>query len=104
MCLCLLSFCDILASYIVDLFFFFNQILAARPEDSGTYICTVQNSQGRSDTRVEVIVEGGNQVPTVPRAFVRDPLLVVVEGETADLHCDAHGKYGPYAMEIIWLK
>lgn len=74
---------------------FYYQILVARLEDSGTYVCTVQNSQGRSETRVEVIIEGGTQMPTVPRAIVREPFLVVVEGATTVLHCDAHGKYGP---------
>lgn len=92
------------AVLVISLFFLFYQILVARPEDSGTYICTVQNSQGRSETRVEVLIEGGTQVPTVPRAIVRDPLLVIVEGTTAVLHCDAHGKYRPYAVRIIWLK
>ncbi|XP_046725155.1 basement membrane-specific heparan sulfate proteoglycan core protein isoform X3 [Silurus meridionalis] len=77
------------------------QILVARPEDSGTYICTAQNSQGRSETRVEVIVEGGDQVPTAPRAIARDPLLVVVEGAAAVLHCDAHGFPKPV---ITWSK
>ncbi|TSL61242.1 Basement membrane-specific heparan sulfate proteoglycan core protein [Bagarius yarrelli] len=77
------------------------QILVARPEDSGTYICTTQNSQGKSETRVEVIVEGGAQTPTAPRAFVREPLLVVVEGANAVLHCDAHGIPKP---TITWSK
>ncbi|KAK3547531.1 hypothetical protein QTP86_021514, partial [Hemibagrus guttatus] len=77
------------------------QILAARTEDSGTYICTAQNSQGKSETRVEVIVEGGSKEPTVPRVFVRDPLLVVVEGATTVLHCDAHGFPKP---TITWSK
>ncbi|XP_058266507.1 basement membrane-specific heparan sulfate proteoglycan core protein-like isoform X2 [Hemibagrus wyckioides] len=77
------------------------QILVARPEDSGTYICTAQNSQGKSETRVEVIVEGGSKVPTAPRASVRDPLLVVVEGATTVLHCDAHGFPKP---TITWSK
>lgn len=85
-------------------FLFFYQILVARPEDSGTYICTAQNNQGRSETRVEVIIEGGPQVPTVPRAIVREPLVVVVEGTTTVLHCDAHGKYGSSTISIIWLK
>ncbi|XP_053339071.1 basement membrane-specific heparan sulfate proteoglycan core protein isoform X5 [Clarias gariepinus] len=77
------------------------QILVARPEDSGTYICTAQNSQGRSETRVEVIIEGGTQVPSAPRAIVRDPLLVVEDGKTAVLHCDAHGFPKP---TITWSK
>lgn len=71
---------------------FYVQVLVARQEDSGTYVCTAQNNQGTTETRVEVFVEGGPQVPTVPRASVREPLTVVVEGSTATLHCDAHGR------------
>ncbi|XP_066527292.1 basement membrane-specific heparan sulfate proteoglycan core protein [Hoplias malabaricus] len=77
------------------------QILAARPEDSGTYICTAQNNQGLTETRIEVTVEGGPQVPTVPRASVREPLLIVVEGATTTLHCDAYGFPKP---SITWSK
>uniref|UniRef100_A0A673N5J0 Cell adhesion molecule-related/down-regulated by oncogenes n=1 Tax=Sinocyclocheilus rhinocerous TaxID=307959 RepID=A0A673N5J0_9TELE len=73
----------------------------ARPEDSGTYVCTAQNNQGTTETRVEVFVEGGPQVPTVPRASVREPMIVVVEGSTTTLHCDAHGFPKP---TITWSK
>lgn len=69
----------------------FFQILAARPEDSGTYVCAARNNEGTTETRVEVIVEGGSQLPTVPRAFVLEPLMIVVEGQTATLRCEAHG-------------
>lgn len=68
------------------------QILVARREDSGTYICTARNNEGSTETRVEVIVEGGSQVPAVPRASVPEALMVVVEGQTATLRCEAHGK------------
>ncbi|KAL1250062.1 hypothetical protein QQF64_021067, partial [Cirrhinus molitorella] len=77
------------------------QILVARPEDSGTYVCTAQNNQGTTETRIEVFVEGGSQVPTVPRASVREPMVVVVEGSTTTLHCDAHGFPKP---TITWSK
>uniref|UniRef100_A0AAX7TUG3 Heparan sulfate proteoglycan 2 n=1 Tax=Astatotilapia calliptera TaxID=8154 RepID=A0AAX7TUG3_ASTCA len=79
----------------------FFQILAARPEDSGTYVCAARNNEGTTETRVEVIVEGGSQLPTVPRAFVPEPLMIVVEGQTATLRCEAHGFPAP---EIRWTK
>ena len=67
------------------------QVLMARPEDSGTYVCVAQNSQGTTETRVEVQVEGGPQVPMAPRATVQEPLMVVVDGQTAILRCHAQG-------------
>ncbi|XP_036959999.1 basement membrane-specific heparan sulfate proteoglycan core protein isoform X7 [Acanthopagrus latus] len=77
------------------------QILVARPEDSGTYVCTARNNEGTTETRVEVVVEGGSQVPTVPRASVPEPLMIVVEGQNAVLRCDAHGFPSPI---ITWSK
>uniref|UniRef100_A0A8C1UL38 Heparan sulfate proteoglycan 2 n=1 Tax=Cyprinus carpio TaxID=7962 RepID=A0A8C1UL38_CYPCA len=59
---------------------FYVQILVARPEDSGTYVCTAQNNQGTTETRVEVFVEGGSQVPTVPRASVREAFFILPKG------------------------
>lgn len=62
------------------------KILAARPEDSGTYVCTARSGDGATETKVEVIVEGK------PRVSVPEPQTVVVEGRTATLRCIAHGK------------
>ncbi|XP_064813457.1 basement membrane-specific heparan sulfate proteoglycan core protein isoform X2 [Oncorhynchus masou masou] len=77
------------------------QVLVARPEDSGTYVCTARNDEGTTETRVEVIVEGAAQVPVTPRASVPDPLMVVVEGQSTTLRCDAHGFPAP---KITWSK
>nr|XP_046254095.1 basement membrane-specific heparan sulfate proteoglycan core protein isoform X3 [Scatophagus argus] len=77
------------------------QILVARPEDSGTYVCTARNNEGTTETRVEVTVEGGSQLPTVPRVSVPEPLMVMVEGQTATLRCEAHGFPSP---TVTWSK
>ncbi|KAL1020675.1 hypothetical protein UPYG_G00003200 [Umbra pygmaea] len=77
------------------------QVLIARPEDSGTYVCTARNNEGTTETKVEVLVEGDAQVPTPPRASVTEPLMVVVEGQTTTLRCDAHGFPAP---KITWSK
>ncbi|XP_036068750.1 basement membrane-specific heparan sulfate proteoglycan core protein isoform X6 [Oryzias melastigma] len=77
------------------------QILVARPEDTGTYVCTAQSSNGLSETSVLVIVQGGPSVPGVPMVVAPDPLMVVVEGQTVTLHCDVHGFPSP---TISWSK
>ncbi|KAG7261680.1 hypothetical protein CRUP_027875, partial [Coryphaenoides rupestris] len=61
------------------------EVLSARPEDAGTYVCTMRNSEGASEMRVEVVVEGGSRLPVVPRAVAPDPLLIVAEGQTTTL-------------------
>ncbi|XP_061544566.1 basement membrane-specific heparan sulfate proteoglycan core protein isoform X9 [Phycodurus eques] len=77
------------------------QILVARPEDSGTYVCVARNNEGSTETKVEVIVQGGSQLPSVPRVIVPEPLMIVVEGQTATLRCDVHGFPAP---TITWSK
>ncbi|KAF3861171.1 hypothetical protein F7725_001426 [Dissostichus mawsoni] len=49
------------------------QILAARPEDSGTYVCSARSNEGSSETRVEVLVEGVPP-PTISWSKLRSPL------------------------------
>ncbi|XP_078806360.1 basement membrane-specific heparan sulfate proteoglycan core protein isoform X18 [Oryzias latipes] len=71
------------------------QILVARPEDSGTYVCTAQNSNGLSETNVEVIVQGGPLVPTAPMVTAPEPFMVVVEGQSVTLHCNVQGFPSP---------
>ncbi|XP_077565304.1 basement membrane-specific heparan sulfate proteoglycan core protein isoform X7 [Stigmatopora nigra] len=77
------------------------QILAARPEDSGTYVCVARNNEGQTETKVEVIVRGDTQLPSVPRVIVPEPLMIVVEGQTAILRCSSHGFPTP---TITWSK
>ncbi|XP_047424502.1 basement membrane-specific heparan sulfate proteoglycan core protein isoform X3 [Mugil cephalus] len=77
------------------------QILVARPEDSGTYVCAARNNEGTTETNVEVLVEGGSQVPTIPRLSIPEPLVVVEEGQIVTLRCEAHGFPTPV---ITWSK
>ncbi|XP_077465112.1 basement membrane-specific heparan sulfate proteoglycan core protein [Stigmatopora argus] len=77
------------------------QILAARPEDSGTYVCVARSNEGQTETKVEVIVRGDTQLPSVPRVIVPEPLMIVVEGQTATLRCSTHGFPTP---TITWSK
>ncbi|XP_029013106.1 basement membrane-specific heparan sulfate proteoglycan core protein isoform X4 [Betta splendens] len=77
------------------------QILVARPEDSGIYVCIARNNEGTTETKVEVTVEGSFQAPSAPRASVPVPQMIVVEGETPTLRCEAHGFPPP---KISWSK
>ncbi|XP_053865478.1 basement membrane-specific heparan sulfate proteoglycan core protein isoform X4 [Malaclemys terrapin pileata] len=76
------------------------QILAAKPEDAGTYICMAQNSIGSAQVQVEVSVEAAHGKPGAPEITVK-PTLTVIAGETATLQCSAIGDPPP---TIQWSK
>lgn len=65
------------------------QWVAIRPEDSGVYICQAENSEGVSEIKVQVIVEG---LPGAPLASVSNAEMTVVEGQTVTMECQASGK------------
>ncbi|KAM4652668.1 basement membrane-specific heparan sulfate proteoglycan core protein [Discoglossus pictus] len=77
------------------------QILAARPEDAGSYTCTGQNPAGTTQVQVEVRVEGRSESPDAPRVLADKPLHVVEAGKTATLNCSAEGNPTP---TITWSK
>ncbi|KAM6939823.1 basement membrane-specific heparan sulfate proteoglycan core protein-like [Xenentodon cancila] len=71
---------------------------AIRPEDSGVYICQAENSEGVSEVKVEVVVEG---LPGAPVASVSSTEMTVVEGQTVTMECQASGSPPPV---IAWTK
>ncbi|MGH0121397.1 UNVERIFIED_CONTAM: hypothetical protein FKN15_077799 [Acipenser sinensis] len=77
------------------------QVLAARPEDAGTYTCVARNPVGSAQKEVEVVVEGGSVVPTIPKVSVVEPMVIAVERGTATLRCTATGYPIP---TITWSK
>lgn len=58
------------------------------PEDSGVYICQAENSEGITEIKVELFVEGG---PGAPVASVSATDMTVVEGHTVTMACQASG-------------
>lgn len=58
-------------------------------------MCTARNSDGLTETKVEVIVEGK------PRASVPEPQMVVVEGRTATLRCHADGRMTRCSLAML---
>ncbi|KAF6723857.1 Basement membrane-specific heparan sulfate proteoglycan core protein [Oryzias melastigma] len=71
---------------------------AIRPEDLGVYICQAENSEGVSEAKVEVFVEGE---PGAPVASVTPEEVTAVEGQTVTMECQARGSPPPV---ITWSK
>ncbi|XP_061577267.1 basement membrane-specific heparan sulfate proteoglycan core protein-like isoform X2 [Cololabis saira] len=71
---------------------------AVRPEDSGVYICQAENSEGVSEVKVGLVVEG---LPGAPMASVSSAKMTVVEGQTVTMECQATGSPPP---DIAWSK
>lgn len=59
------------------------------PEDSGVYICQADNSEGITEVKFELFVEGG---PGAPVASVSTTDMTVVEGHDVAMVCRASGK------------
>ncbi|XP_041640474.1 basement membrane-specific heparan sulfate proteoglycan core protein-like [Cheilinus undulatus] len=68
------------------------------PEDSGVYICQAENSEGVTEVKVDIIVEGGLGAPV---ASVSATEMTVVEGHTVTMACVATGSPTPV---ITWSK
>lgn len=62
-------------------------------------MCTARNNEGTTETKVEVVVEGGFQATSAPRVSVPEPMMLVVEGEQATLRCEAHGEIGSATLK-----
>ncbi|XP_008299731.1 secreted immunoglobulin domain 4 [Stegastes partitus] len=71
---------------------------AVRPEDSGVYICQAVNSEGITEVKVDIVVEGGLGAPV---ATVSATEMTVVEGHTVVMECQASGSPTPV---ITWSK
>ncbi|XP_040002961.1 basement membrane-specific heparan sulfate proteoglycan core protein-like, partial [Xiphias gladius] len=71
---------------------------AVRPEDSGVYICQAESSEGVTEVKIQIIVEGG---PGAPVAIVSAAKMTVVEGHTVTMECQASGSPPPV---ITWSK
>ncbi|XP_023656117.1 basement membrane-specific heparan sulfate proteoglycan core protein-like [Paramormyrops kingsleyae] len=77
------------------------QVASARLEDTGVYLCRAQSSEGSSEARVELSVEGGASEATPPVASVVPAELVAVEGQSVTFHCHVSGSPTP---TISWSK
>lgn len=66
------------------------QLLPAKPEHAGTYICTAHSALGSVQTRVDINVETAQRHPGAPEVTA-PPTVTVLAGDTATLHCTARG-------------
>ncbi|KAM3623848.1 uncharacterized protein V6R79_016215 [Siganus canaliculatus] len=74
------------------------QWTAMHPEDSGVYICQGENTEGVTEVKVDIVVEGGLGAPV---ASVSQAEMTVEEGQTVTMECQASGSPTP---EITWSK
>ncbi|XP_074519202.1 secreted immunoglobulin domain 4 [Halichoeres trimaculatus] len=74
------------------------QWAAVHPEDSGVYICQAENSEGVTEVKIDVIVEGGLGAPV---ASVSQTEITAVDGQTVTMSCTASGSPAPL---ITWSK
>uniref|UniRef100_A0A8C1JKE0 Heparan sulfate proteoglycan 2 n=1 Tax=Cyprinus carpio TaxID=7962 RepID=A0A8C1JKE0_CYPCA len=78
------------------------RILQASADDTGEYICQVEGGPPPHQASVSVSVTPRPQVPTVPHASVREPMIIVVEGSTATLHCDPTITWSKERSSLPW--
>lgn len=66
------------------------QLLPAKPEHAGTYVCTAHSALGSVQTRVDINVETAQRHPGAPEVTAPSTVTVLA-GDTATLHCTARG-------------
>ncbi|XP_034543129.1 basement membrane-specific heparan sulfate proteoglycan core protein-like [Notolabrus celidotus] len=74
------------------------QWAAMHPEDSGVYICQAESSEGVTEVKIDVVVEGGLGAPV---ASVSSTEVTAVDGHTVTMSCVASGSPSPV---ISWSK
>ncbi|XP_037103198.1 basement membrane-specific heparan sulfate proteoglycan core protein-like [Syngnathus acus] len=74
------------------------QWTVVRAEDAGVYICQAENTVGKTEVKLEVIMGGG---PGAPIASVSHKEMTVVEGRSVTIRCQATGSPPPV---ITWSK
>ncbi|XP_053324797.1 vascular cell adhesion protein 1 [Spea bombifrons] len=68
----------------------FLTILQAKPENSGKYICYVENAVGKKEDSVEITVQDTPNQPTINIL----PKTTVLMGEAVTIECYGHGQSG----------